>query len=120
LNSLAGDGSVWRIEWGPINNNQDVCTPVRFPNFPDKSVQVVGNAARIDAASVAIHGSNDGGGQYAALNDPTGTVIAITTAAIKAVLENTEYIKPVITGGNTAVMNFNIAMIVRLSNPLRT
>lgn len=115
LNGPAGDGSLYRVTWSAINNNAALCTPVSLPGHADKSVQVFGI---FGSASVAVHGSNDAGVTYAALNDPTGTVIAITAAKIKAVLENTEFVRPVLTGGD-ATQNLNVVMLVRLSNPKR-
>ena len=90
------DDSVLRITWTPVTE-ADACVGIARPEYSDRSIQVIGT---FGGASVALHGSNDGGDTYAALNDPTGTAIAITSAKIKAVLENTEYIKPVATSGS--------------------
>lgn len=108
------DGSCIRIVWTPVTEN-DTCAPAMFPEYADKSIQVFGT---FGSASIALHGSNDGGTTYAALNMPSGSAIAITSAGIKAVLENTEYIKPVSTGGSSS--SVTIAVLLRLSNTLRT
>lgn len=108
-----GDGSAFRVVWTPVTE-ADSCAAVRYPGHSDKSIQAIGT---FGSGSVALHGSNDGGTTYAALNAPSGSAIALTTASIKAVLENTEYIKPVITGGTA--QSLTIAMLIHLSNPLR-
>lgn len=110
------DGSIKRIVWSAITATNNTCSPVNFPGFADKSIQTFGT---FNNTTVALHGSNDGGTSYAALNDPGGTAIGMTVAGIKAVLENTEFIKPVLAsiGVNT---NMNVAMVIRLANPLRT
>lgn len=108
-----GDGSTFRVVWTPVTE-ADTCNPVSYPKHSDKSVHVSGT---FGSASVAIHGSNNGGASYAALNDPTGTVIAITGEKIKAVLENTALIRPVITGGTA--QSLTVSMLFHLSNPLR-
>ena len=111
----SGDGSCIRVTWTDVTEN-DTFTPCNFPEYADKSIQVFGT---FDSASVALHGSNDGGTTYAALNVPAGTAIAITTAGIKAVLENTEWIKPVASSGG-ATQSLTVAMLLRLGNSMRT
>lgn len=108
-----GSGYVFQAVWANVTE-ADSCQAVQYPEYADKSIQVFGT---FGGASVALHGSNDGT-NFAALNDASGTVIAITTAKIKAVLENTVQIKPVITGGASQVLT--VAMLIHISNPLRT
>lgn len=112
--SQKGAGYAYQVIWTPVTN-ADACLPVEYPEFADKSLQVSGT---FDSASVALHGSNDRS-NFAALNDASGTVIAITTAKIKAVLENTIQVKPVATGG-AGTQSLTISMLIHLSNPLRT
>jgi hypothetical protein len=52
------------------------------------------------------------------LNDATGTVIAITTAKIKEVLEMTEQVKPVATGGTG--QSLTVVILARRATPMRT
>lgn len=108
-----GAGNCIRAVWTPVTEN-DTCRALYYPNFNDKSVQVLGT---FGGATIAVHGSNDGGTTYAALNDPTGTAIGITSAKIKAVLENTEFVKPVISGGSS--QSVTIAMMIHQIQPLR-
>lgn len=108
------DGSIVRVTWTPVIET-DTCAPASLPEFADKSIQVFGS---FGGTSVALHGSNDGGTTFAALNIPAGTAIAITTTSIKQVLENTEQIKPVLTGGTST--SISVVVLCRLANPLRT
>ena len=108
----SGDGSTILAIWGPFTES-DACLPISYPAMSDKSVHVYGT---FGSASVAVQGSNNGT-SFAALNDPTGTVIAITTERIKAILENTMQIKPVATGGTG--QSITVAILMRLANPLR-
>ena len=108
------DGSIVRVTWATVTE-ADTCGPAALPEFADKSIQVFGS---FGGTSVALHGSNDGGTTFAALNIPAGTAIAITTASIKQVLENTEQIKPVLTGGTST--SISVVVLCRLANPLRT
>lgn len=110
----SGDGSIKRVVWTPVTE-ADSCAPVQLANFADKSIQALGT---FGGATVALHGSNDGGVTYAALNTPASVAIGLTAAGIKAVLENTEYVKPVMTGGTN--QSLTIALVARLANPLRT
>lgn len=109
-----GDGSCVMVLWTPVTE-ADTCVPFEAPDLTDKSVHVYGT---FGGSSTAIHGSNNGGTSFAALNDPSSTAIAITTEKIKAVLENTQQIKPVITGG--AAQSLSVAVLVKQNNPLRT
>ena len=110
-----GDGSTLRVVWTPVSE-ADTCAPVAMSDYADKSIHVFGT---FGSGTVALHGSNDNGANYAALNDPGGTVIGIATAAkIKAVLENTEWIKPVTSGGTG--QSLSVAVVARLANPMRT
>ena len=109
-----GDGATLRVVWTPVTE-ADECVPVRLPWLADRTIQALGT---FGSCNVAVHGSNDGGVTYAALNDPTGTVIDITAAGIKQVLENTEWTKPVVTTGSS--QSISIAMLFHASNPKRT
>lgn len=112
--SEMGDGATLRVVWTPVTE-ADECVPVRLPWLADRTIQALGT---FGSCNVAVHGSNDGGVTYAALNDPTGTVIDITAAGIKQVLENTEWTKPVVTTGSS--QSISIAMLFHASNPKRT
>lgn len=114
------DGSAIMVSWvdGGANNSANTYLPVSYPKHSNKSIQVLGT---FGGASVAIQGSNDIVGtptNFASLNDPGGTVIAITSAKIKAVLENTVHIQPVATGGTS--QNLTIQMLLQYANPART
>ena len=111
------DGSSILVQWTPVTEN-NTCNPVSFPQHSDKSIQVLGT---FGSASVAVQGSNDLPGtptNFAALNDPSSTVIAITSAGVKAVLENTVHVKPVPSGGSS--QSLTIQMLFHFTNPART
>lgn len=108
-----GDDSALLVVWTPVTE-ADSCAAVSLPEYGDKSIQVVGT---FGSASVAVQGSNDGT-NFEALNDPSSTAIGITAAGIKAVLENTVYVKPVASGGSSQSLTIN--MLFHMSNPLRT
>ena len=113
--SPLGDGSALQVVWTPVTSaGADVCAAVKYPKHSDKSVQVAGT---FGGGSIAVNGSNDGT-NYAPLNDPTGTVIAITAEKIKAVLENTVLVQPAISGGTG--QSVTISMLLQYANPART
>ena len=109
-----GDGSTYVVTWTPITN-ADQCIAWSAPEYSDRSVHVSGT---FGGTSIAVQGSNNAGVSFASLNDPTSTVIAITTEAIKAILENTDQIKPVRSGGD-GTTSITVSMLFHLSNPLR-
>ncbi len=115
--SEKGDGSTWQFIWTPCTEN-DTCAPVQMPQFADRAIQVAAApAGAFGSATIKCSGSIDGI-NYVPLNDPTGTAIAIQSAAIKQVLENSVLTQPTFTGGSG--QSVTISMIFKLSNPLRT
>ena len=109
-----GDGSCYQVIWTPVTS-ADTPLPVSFPKHNDRSIQVAGT---FDSSTTVVQGSNDGT-NYAGLFDPSSTAISITTAKIKAVLENTVWIKPVVSGGGGS-QSLTISMLFHLGNPART
>jgi hypothetical protein len=107
------NGGCLLVTWASIAN-ADTVTPIDMAEYGDKSVQVDGT---FGGTSVGLQGSNDGTNYYA-LRDPSSTAIAITAAGSKAVLENTRYVKPVLTGG--AASTITVTLLCRLAQPLRT
>lgn len=101
------------VTWTNVTEN-DSCQAVSMPDLTDRSAHVYGT---FGGASVAIQGSNNGGASFVALHDPTSTAIAITSEAIKAILENSQLIVPVATGGTS--QSLSIAILFHLSQALR-
>lgn len=108
-----GDGSAILYTWTPVTE-ADTCQPIATPKHSDKSVHVYGT---FGGATAALHGSNNDGTTFAALNTPASVAIAITADGIKAVLENTQQVKPVATGG--AAQSLSVGLLVHFSNPAR-
>ncbi len=110
-----GNNAAKLVVWTPVTE-ADTCQYVSYPDLTDRSVHVYGTFGN---ASVAVQGSNESSAptNFVALNDPSGTVIGITSAKIKAVLENSVWIKPVPTGGSSQILT--IAILFHLSQPLR-
>ena len=104
-----GDDTI-RIVWTPVTEN-DTCNPVYFPDHPIKSIQALGT---FGSATVAVQGSNDGGTTFAALHSVGVTAIAITSAGVNPIVENTEQIKPVMTGGSS--QSLTLALVVHRTN----
>lgn len=109
-----GDGSAIVVTWTPVTS-ADTCHPVRYPEYADRSIHVSGT---FDGATVQIQGSNNGGASFASLADPTETTILISSERIRAILENTDYLMPVISGGGAA-QSLTISILFHLTNPLR-
>jgi len=110
--SFKGNGSAWQVQWTPVTE-ADTCAVVKFPEYADRSIQVAGT---FGSATVVLNGSNDGT-NFAGLRDPSHTAISITSAAIQAVLENTVYTQPSISGGTG--QSLTISMLFHLPHPFR-
>ncbi len=107
----AGDIILWI--WTPVTES-DTCNPISSPEFSDKTFQISGT---IGTAHVAVNGSLDGT-TYFALRDPTSTVIDLTAAGGKTVLENTVWVQPAVTSGSGATLK--VMLLCHMNNPLRT
>lgn len=107
--SRAGGGTAVLVVWTPVTSaGSDTCVPAQLPALADKSIHVSGT---FGGGTVTLGGSNNGGSSYIGLTDPTQTAISITSEAIKAVLENTQLVKPVLTGGSGT--SLTISMLFR-------
>lgn len=71
--------------------------PIDFADVPDVSVQVIGT---LGGATVTIQGSNeDTPTNWATLTAPGGLPLSFTATGLLQVLENTRWIRPLVTGG---------------------
>jgi hypothetical protein len=82
--------------WSPLAAGDDGA-PSNHSGTGDRTVQVFGNFGV--GGEVTIEGSLDGT-NWAGLRDPNGVALVFTSAGIKAVLENTTYTRPRVTGGD--------------------
>lgn len=114
--SGAGDQSCWVATWSGIVQG-DTMSPVTMPKHSDKSIHAFGVFGA--GGSISLNGSNDlNQGGYAPLNTPASVAIAITADGAKAVLENTVFVKPVLTSGDGTTA-LTVCMLFHLSNPMR-
>ncbi len=83
----------------------DTGKPVRFANYPDRTVQITGTFG-----SVTLRGSNKANpddataGDWFNLTDPQGNAITLTTAGGELIAENPLWISPITTGGSGYVI----------------
>jgi hypothetical protein len=89
--------------WSLIGTpTSDTPTPIESPSYSDRSVQMFGavGAAGFNGATITMQGSNDGTNWFT-LTDPLGNNIALTASGGKQILENTRYIRPLISVATT-------------------
>lgn len=110
-----GDGSTVLLSWTLTSAASDVGLAYAVPAHSDKSIHVSGT---FGSGTVTVQGSNNGGSSYVGLTDPTQTAISITSEGIKAILENTALIRPVLTGGSGATVV--ISILCRMASSLRS
>lgn len=113
-------GSTMRVVWTGLLNT-DTGAPVEAPEHTFKEVQVKGTFGA--GGSVRIEGSLDAGTAdgaladgtdrtWAALNDPQGTALNITAAAIERVQESTATVRPNVTAGD-GTTSLTVTMILK-------
>lgn len=107
------DESCYRATWANVTEN-DSCVALEMPNLNDKSVAITGS---FGGATLSVAGSNDDGANFWPLRSPDSVVISMTSAGLKAILENPQQIKPVMTGGTA--QSVTITMVLHQTNPLR-
>lgn len=103
------DDSVLKITWEAITTTNDVGNWIKIPDYPDKTVQIVGNFGT--GGILDIEGSNDGT-NAAILTDTRGNSITKTAAYLGSMAENPLYIRPKLSAGTGAV-DLDIIVIAR-------
>lgn len=72
---------------------------LELPRFTDRSIQVSGTFGA--GGTVTIQGTNEPGQTNpVALTDQAGVTLALTAASLKIVLQNSTFIRPLVTGGD--------------------
>jgi hypothetical protein len=94
--TAASDARTRVVSWIEMGQS-DTATAVQLGAWSDRSVQVAGDFS--GAASLAIHGSNDGT-NYILLQDTLGDDLTFTAAGLLSIGQATRYIKPVLSSGN--------------------
>lgn len=101
---------VMKVAWLGLDNTDTDGEKFACAKLSDKSIQVFGTD--FDSGTVTIQGSNDGGTTWATLTDPQANALTFTTARLEAVLENTEYIRPVLSGAGVDA-DVNVYLIAK-------
>ena len=97
--------------WPTLNNGDDG-QPAGIAGSGDRTVQVQGTFGA--GGTVVIQGSLDGQTWYT-LRDPIGNLLSFTGAGLKAVLENTLQIRPLVTAGDSTTA-IQVLISVRREN----
>lgn len=89
----------------------DTTTPLRLPNFSDKTVHCFGT---FSGATVTIQGSNDGT-NWATLHKVDLTDLTFSAAGIAQVLENPVYIRASAASGTATDLTVSISCMTTRS-----
>ncbi len=111
--SSVGDGSVKLAVWDNLTSADATPMAVEFPEWGDRSVQVVGT---FNAGTVVMQGSNDGL-NWDTLNDAQGNPLSFTVTKIEQILEVTRFLRPKSTG---AGMDIDVFVLMRRASGMRT
>jgi hypothetical protein len=101
------DGNAYACRWTGLLDD-DLGDDMEMPGLGDKSVQVEGT---FDGAACVLEGSNDGSA-YHTLTDPQGNAISFDEAGLKAVTENTRYVRPSVVDGGAST-NLAVTVVAR-------
>lgn len=95
--AIRGDFRI--ISWLGLSVADAVGAAFLSGDFQDKSVQVIGTFGA--GGTVLIEGTNEATPvNWSTLSDPAGVALSFTSAGIKAVLENTRWIRPKVSAGD--------------------
>lgn len=100
---IIGEDGVARARWTGITESDTGSAVGGLSQFPDRSVQVVGDFT--SSGAITIEGSNDGGTTYSTLHDYGGTTLVITDGTIRLIAENPDLIRPRATAGSSVSMD---------------
>lgn len=106
--SVKNNGTVL-VSW-PLMANGDTGQPFLAHSHSDKSAQITGTFGA--GGNCRIEGSNDST-IYAALSDHGATALNITSASIKAVAENTRWLRPNISAGD-GTTSITVTLVAKL------
>jgi hypothetical protein len=103
-------GVAHKFEWIGLNN-ADTCQSASIAFFPTKCIQVSGTFGA--SGTFGLQGSNDGGSNWAILNDVGGTAINNITAAtaIRAIRESPQLIRPYLVSGGDGTTSVTISIV---------
>lgn len=108
--SIAKKSKGYRlVVWSGLQNG-DVGAPLEGGPFSDKSVHVFGTFGT--GGTVVLQGSNSASASdWVTLHDPQGANLSFTTSGAKAVLENTVWVRPAVTGGDVST-SLTVALLI--------
>jgi hypothetical protein len=89
-----------KVIWATVTESDTPLSYKGMHEYADRSVQFVGTEG---GSTMTFAGSNDGT-NFETLNDPFGTAISLSAAGLRQVLEYTEEVKPIFTGGSSQSM----------------
>lgn len=112
--SYNGDFSVVTVSYTDLETGDDGA-PFRFPEYPDRTVQVTGT---FETSVLDVEGSLDGT-NYAVLTDPVGNALEVAAADIAAISENAAYTRPLSVGGDAGT-TLDVVFVCRRDQPRRT
>ncbi len=106
-------GGTHRHVWAALNDTDLQGDAVSIPGAADRTVQITGV---FGGATVIIEGSlllnASAAADFATLSDPQGIAISKSAAAIVAILENTAWTRPRLTGA-TGTTDLTVTMLSR-------
>jgi len=103
------DDSIISVTWESITTSNADGNWVQIPDYPDKTVQIVGNFGT--GGTLDIEGSNDGV-NASTLTDTRGNTVSRTAAYLGMIAENPRYIRPKLSSGTGAV-DLDIIVVAR-------
>lgn len=97
VEDVSGDGKVRKITWKNLTTTNADGAPAVWVAWADRSIQFTGTFGT--GGTIKLQGSNDGT-NWIDLTDPQGNAISKTAAALEAVLEVAQYVRPYVSAGD--------------------
>ena len=101
------DNSVF--EWDALTLASPDGTPVGFTATGDKTVQVQGTFGA--GGTVVLQGTLDNVNWFT-LRDPSGNLLSFTSSNLRAILEATMSVRPLVTGGDGST-SLTVLVLIR-------
>ena len=111
-----GDGSVRKIVWSSLTTSNADGAAADWIQWADRCIQFTGTFGA--GGTIKLQGSNDGTNWFD-LNNAQGTAISVTAAALKQVVELSQYVRPYVSAGD-GTTNLTATLVLRRTNTMRT
>lgn len=110
-----GDFTIKTYFYEALGNGDDG-TPIRDPEYPDKTAHIFGTWGADGTLSMEVSGKNgapSADGEYVTATDGAGNAFTKTANGADAISENLNWLRPHVTNGEEGVTDLDVYIVCR-------